>query len=365
MIIIKRVLHIVDSLNIGGLETTVVNYYKYINKKEYDFTYLVFGKRIGYYEETIKKLGGTILRMDTPSSSYFNYVNDLRKIFRENGPYDIVHSHTLFNSGFVMKAAFLEEIPIRIAHSHTNRKRLKNSLIKVIYIKYMRYLIEKYANVFVACSQDAGKYLFGKTLFENQGTILTNAIDIENFTFNKDIRIKVRKEMDLEDKFVLGHTGSLNKLKNQSFLLDVLNKLIIDKPNIVLLLVGEGSQNDFLTEKANNYGLSDNVLFLGNKTNINDLLMAFDVFVFPSILEGLGISLIEAQSIGIPCLVSDNIPHEAIINKNVLELPLEVDKWYDYLVDLKPLDFESNKDVKKKYSLEVMLSQLENIYNIV
>ena len=180
--------------------------------------------------------------------------------------------------------------------------------------------LQRYATSHIACSDDAGKYLFGHHFYQKHGTTIINGIDLKKYEFNQGVREKVRNQYNLNKSIVIGHTGSLNNVKNQTFLLDILKELTGFNYDFRLLLLGDGHIKEELLSKASRLGIEDKAIFLGNKENVSDFLMAMDIFIFPSIHEGLGIALIEAQAAGLPCIISDTIPKEAVISKRTSRL---------------------------------------------
>ncbi|MDV3427266.1 MAG: glycosyltransferase family 1 protein, partial [Bacillota bacterium] len=327
----KKVLQIIGVLTVGGAETVAMNLFRYINKDIYEFHYIVFGDKIGSSEAEMINMGAKIFHVNHPSSNYFIYCRQLDQIIKENGPYEIVHSHTLFNSGFVMKIAAENGVKCRITHSHTTQNKVNSSMILKIYEKVMRYLIIKYSTHYAACSKAAGNYLFGEELFRREGIIIKNGIDAEKFKFNNDIRRIIRKDLNISDCFVIGYVGHLAAVKNLDFLLDVFKQIHMVNPSSVLLLAGDGNERIKLENKIKEFNLEANVIMTGNIVNVNEMLSAMDVFVFPSLFGGLGTALIEAQANGLPCIVSDSIPDDAIITDLIKTISLnnDIKLWAD------------------------------------
>ena len=232
-------------------------------------------------------------------------------------------------------------IKIRIAHSHStsNPKEWKKNLLKNI----LRPFSKKYANVYFACSELAGRWLFGnKTFDEGKVTIINNAIDVEKFVYNEDIRKKVRNDLKEkckleidDDTLVVGHIGRFVKQKNHDFLIDIFNEVHKRKENSVLVLVGQGPLQKEIEEKVNKLGLQDCVLFLGQRNDANELYQAMDVFVLPSLYEGLGMVLIEAQYAGLNCYCSEAVPKEAYLSNLLTKITLteSSSKWAEKIID--------------------------------
>lgn len=362
----KKVLQVIGVLTIGGAETVAMNLFRYINKDIYEFHYIVFGDKIGSCEAEMINIGAKIFHVNPPSSNYFTYCRQLDQIIKENGPYDIVHSHTLFNSGFVMKIAAKNGVKCRVTQSHSTQNKVKGSFILKIYEKVMRYLIIKYSTHFAACGMAAGNYLFGEKLFRGEGIIIKNGIDAEKYKFNCDIRRKIRKDLNISDCFVIGYVGHLAAVKNLNFLIDVFNQIHMLNPFSVLLLVGDGDERIKLEDKIKEYGLEANVIMTGNVSNVNEMLSAMDVFVFPSLFEGLGMALIEAQANGLPCIVSDTIPDDAFITDLIKTVSLNntAKLWADTIINAKRNDSSIywKKVIKEGYDVSLIGRNIEAIY---
>ena len=309
-----RILQVTGGLGIGGIEKLVVSFYEKINRDKFEMDFLVYGEKIGELEEKVKQLGGKVLRVESPAKNYFKFYKNVCKIMIENGPYDVVHSHVLFNTGFIIRAAAKTKIPMRISHSHDNLSYLKTGLLKSIYIKIMRRWMRKYSTKFYACSSSAGEYLFGRKLFKEKGNVLLNSIDINKFEFDECKRAAIRKEFNIGDEIVIGNIGRLERQKNQEFLLAILQAMNKQNKKIKLILVGDGNLKSDLELKLDAKGLKDQVIMTGSRNDICDLLCAMDMFVLTSIHEGLGIVLIEAQANGLACIApKDIVPSEAKI----------------------------------------------------
>lgn len=241
-----------------------------------------------------------------------------QRIFSIHKEFSVVHAHILENCGFVLAAARNAGINIRIAHSHLAQTSFD---IKYPFRKYGKYILKNcHATKYLACGNDAGKYLFD----EQQFTVLPNAVDTTLFSFNKMIREMKRKELGLEEQcFVLGNVARFHPVKNQIYLIDIFDSLLKEREDAVLILVGVGPEQDAVREKVKLLGLESKVLFLNVRTDVNELLQAMDVFVFPSKLEGLPLSLVEAQATGLPCYLSDRVATETAITDLVEFIPLD------------------------------------------
>ena len=356
-----RIAHIIGKWLGGGVEAVVMNYYRHIdrNKIQFDFICDEDSTRIPYDE--INALGGRVILVP-PYQKVFKYQKELIRIFKEN-KYKIVHSHINTLSVFPLRAAKKAGVPVRIAHSHstTNKKELKKNILKQL----LRPLSKKYATDFMCCSEYAGRWLFGNKLY-NQGKVylLNNAIDIDKFAFNEEIRKKKRAELGIsEDTFVIGHVGRFVEQKNHDFLIDIFKSIYEQKKNSTLILVGEGPLFDEIKKKVYSLNLESRVLFLGQRNDINELYQVMDVFVLPSLYEGLPVVGIEAQANGLPVVFCDNITKEIMINRNTCMKSIGcVDEW-KIIIDMKRSIVEMC--LFDKYNIFKEVIRIEHFYEDV
>lgn len=303
----------------NGVESVIMNYYRHLDhsKVQFDFICDEDSTRIPYDE--IKKLGGRVFLVP----KYQNlpkYLKALEKLFKEN-QYRIVHANLSTLSVFPLYVAKKVGVPIRIAHSHSisSPKEWKRNLIKNI----LRPFSKRYATDYFACSELAGRYLFGNKAFD-QGKvkIIHNAIDIEKFKFDEVARKKLRKEFGIKDStIVIGHVGRFVQTKNHTFLVDVFKKYHEKKPDSKLLLIGIGPLENQIKDKIRKLDLVDSVIFLGQRDDINKLYSVMDIFCLPSLYEGLPVVGVESQAAGLPIIFSNGVSHEAIISKNAKIVP--------------------------------------------
>lgn len=279
------VAHIMGKWNGGGVESVVMNYYKNIDRNRIQFHFLCDEDSTDIPYEEIEKLGGKVIVIP-PYQKLFKYQKELYRIFKENN-YKIIHSHINALSVFPLRIAKKAGVPIRIAHSHStsNKKEWKKNILKMI----LRPFSKLYANNYFACTEYAGKWLFGKKVVERKElNVINNAIDLKKFEFNENTREDLRKELGIkEDVLVIGHVGRFMKQKNHEFLIDVFEKAIKQDDNIYLILVGQGPLEDKIKEMAKEKGIEDKILFLGQRNDVNKLYQAMDIFVLPSLYEGL------------------------------------------------------------------------------
>ena len=342
----------------NGVESVIMNYYRHLDhsKVQFDFICDEDSTRVPYDE--IKKLGGRVFLVP----KYQNlpkYLKALEKLFKEN-QYRIVHANLSTLSVFPLYVAKKVGVPIRIAHSHStsNPKEWKRNLIKNI----LRPFSMRYATDYFACSEVAGRYLFGNKAFDQgEVKIIHNAIDVEKFKFDKVARKKLRKEFGIKDStIVIGHVGRFVQQKNHTFLVDVFKEYHKKNPDSKLLLVGSGPLEDKIKKKVEKLGLKDSVLFLGQRDDINRLYSAMDVFCLPSLYEGLPVVGVEAQAAGLPCVFSDKITNDTVITKDTTLSKLELKKW---LIILNNIELEPrNAKILDDFNIKISVSDLVKLY---
>lgn len=310
-----RVLQIVTNMDRGGLETMLMNYYRHIDREKVQFDFLEHRQERAAYDDEIESLGGRIYRvprLDPLSPAYYHALDGF---FSSHLEYRIVHSHLDCMSAYPLRAAKKAGIPVRIAHAHSTSQDKNWKLLFKIASKRQ---ITRYATDLFACSADAGMWMFGTRNVH----ILPNAIEVDRYTFDQADRERMRKELGLEDALVIGHVGRFSAVKNHSFLLDIFAQVKCREPNSKLLLVGGGSEMQAIRQKSEALGLSGDVVFTGVRGDVADLMQAMDVFVFPSLYEGLPVTMVEAQAAGLPCIISDGVPKDCVITPLVQQIRL-------------------------------------------
>lgn len=344
-----RIAQIIGKWLGGGVEAVVMNYYRNIDRTKIQFDFICDNDSTNIPYEEIEKLGGRVILIP-PYQKLFKYQKELIKIFKENN-YKIVHSHINVLSVFPLRAAKKAGVPIRIAHSHstTNKAEWKKNLVKQV----LRPFSKVYANKYMACTEHAGRWLFGNKEFDKGNVyVLNNAIDLTQFKYNNKIRKELRKELNIADDIcVIGHIGRFVKQKNHEFLIDIFNEVHKEKENTMLLLVGQGPLVDEIKAKVESLRLNESVKFVGQRNDVSRFYQAFDYFLFPSLYEGLGMVAIEAQCAGLSCLCSTEVPKVAKVTDNVsfLHLTDEISKWKDEV--LKELDQGNRRDCSNDVSM--------------
>lgn len=355
-----RILHIVTTMNRGGLETMLMNYYRHIDRSKVQFDFLVHRDFEADYDKEIKELGGNVYHLSTLNPLSTSYKKSLNDFFKYHSEYKIVHSHLDCMAGIPLKYAKLNNVPLRIAHAHnSNQTKDVKYPLKLFYKRN----IKRNANYLFACGDEAGKWMFNTDNFK----VLNNAINAKDYTFNINIRNGKRKEFGIsDDSILIGHVGRFFTQKNHEFLIDIFNQFHKDHSNSYLMLVGEGELKTSIQDKVKALGLEDNVIFTGLRSDVNELLQAIDVFLFPSLYEGLPVSIIEAQAAGLPCLISDKVPIECKKTDLVYQLSLEdsVNIWADKIHELSHITRRNTYEEIKESGFDIVENAkwLENFY---
>ena len=357
-----RVLHVVTIMDRGGLETMLMNYYRNIDTSKIQFDFVVHRTKKGAYDDEIIKMGGKIYHMPPISlRNVFTYSKKLKALLIKNPEYQIVHSHLDSLSAFPLSIAKKVGIPTRIAHSHTTNfdKNYKAS-IRNVYKKFIKY----YATDYFGCSKEAVEFMFGKNI--SSYYIMHNAIDVDKFKYNQKVRNKVRKNLNIpKDVLVVGHVGRFNYPKNHEFLIDIFYELHKKNKDSLLMLVGEGDLKQKIINKVDKLGLADSVIFLGSRPDVNELMQAMDIFVFPSRYEGLGIALIEAQAAGLKCLTTkDVIPSSVDITGkvNFIDLQLGHNIWANRVIIPGTTNNHNIEIINSNYSINKQVDMLTDYY---
>lgn len=355
-----RVLQVVTYMGRGGLETMLMNYYRNIDRSKVQFDFLVHRDFEADYDKEILALGGKIHHISRLIPWSKGYKNELCRFFKEHPEYKIVHVHQDCLSSVALQCAEECGVPVRIAHSHTSNQD-KN--LKYPIKKYYMKKIPDHATDLFACGKEAGEWMFGNHEFR----VLPNAIDTSKYIFNESIRNEVRKELSITAEFVIGHIGRFNLPKNHLFLIDVFYECLRKNPDLKLLLVGDGDEKLKIQEKINKLGIDKNVIFTGVRTDVNRLLQAMDVFVFPSLYEGFPVTMVEAQASGIPCIISDKVPDECIITEGLVDvksLSDSAEKWAECILSKKEVKRRNVSDdiIKSAFDIKSAAKWLEEFY---
>lgn len=308
-----RVLQVVTHMERGGLESMLMNYYRHIERDKVQFDFLVHRQERAAFDDEIESLGGKIYRLPRLVPWNRSYLMALNRFFDGHSEYKVVHVHQDCLSSVILKAAQKNGVPVRIAHSHSaNQDRNLKYPIKLWY----KRSIPQYATALFACGKDAGDWMFNGVSYQ----IVNNAIDAAAYTYDSVLRAEIRSKLGLNDELVVGHVGRFSPAKNHPFLLDIFTALLHQEPNAVLLLAGDGTNMEKMQLKAQELGITERVRFLGVRSDVSDLMQAMDVFVFPSLYEGLPVTMVEAQAAGLPCIISDKVPPECVLTDGLVDI---------------------------------------------
>lgn len=355
-----RILQCVNDMHRAGLETMLMNYYRNIDRTKIQFDFLTHRPEKSDYDDEIIAMGGRMYYAPRlyPQNypAYFKY---MAQFFKDHPEYKIVHSHIDSMSYLPLLAAKKAGVPIRIAHSHsTSIDKDYKYLLK----KYFQWRINSVTTKRLACGEDAGNFLFSNASY----TIIPNAVDAEKFYYNQLIREKKRNELGLGEAFVVGHVGRISYPKNHRFLVEIFGEIVKCDPAAVLLIVGVGEKEEEIKQYVSEMGLNQNIRFLGNRSDVAELYQAMDVFLLPSLFEGVPLVGVEAQFADLPCFFSDRVPQEVKFTEKSRFLPLEMPaaKWADAILSVAECDRSSDKTEihNSRYNIESAHGALEEIY---
>ena len=344
-------------MNNGGVEAFVMSFYHQLHEL-CEFTFVCFDESIHIPEEEIKSLGGKIVVVPhVKHLKAFNKAFD--KLLKENH-YDIIHSHLNTLSVFPLRIAKKNKCPIRIAHSHSasNKKEFKRHIAKLI----LRTFSKKYANVYFACSEVAGRFQFGNKAFDKgQVMIINNGIDLNKYKFNLEGRNRIRNALNLkENDYLVGNIGRLVETKNQQFILKIASKC----PDKKFIILGNGELEETFRNEIKEKHL-DNVYLEVTTGNIVDYYSAFDMFLLPSLYEGLGLAMIEAEANGLYVVCSEFVPSVTLLTGYGKYLPIEdedIDKWAEEINKKYPRQENIDKIRDSGYDVKDSALDLYNKY---
>ena len=327
-----RVLQVLGGLFHGGAEAMIMNIYRHVDTEFVQFDFLVHTPLEGVYDQEILKRGGTIYHAPIyRGMNHLAYRSWWKTFLKQHPEYQCIHFHIRGTSSIAIPICkHFGRTTIIHAHSTSNGKSLISTIKGLFQLSLRRN-----ADYLFACSEPAGKWLFGKKALEHSNFYLwKNAIDTNTYQYSQVIRDCMRRELDLENAFVVGHIGRFIEAKNHGFLLDIFKEVLIQKPNAKLLLVGDGPNRKAIENKADKLEIRQSVIFVGFRSDVHKLLQAMDVFVFPSLFEGLPVTLIEAQANGLPCVASNTVSSEVRLTDLVEFITLETPpiNWAEQVV---------------------------------
>jgi glycosyltransferase involved in cell wall biosynthesis len=369
-----RVLHVLGALNPGGIEVWLVKLMRHIDRDRIQVDFLVHTAEPAAYDQEVKALGARIISCPRPHRPW-TYAREFRRLLRVHGPYRVVHSHLHHFSGWVLRAASLEGVPIRIAHCHSDTTAADDQasyLRRWLYLRQMRRWIARYATARIAVSRNAGAALFGTGWDSIPGnSIVYCGIDTREFLKQGEADPVESERLVSAKAFVIGHVGRFVEPKNHGFLFAVVAEVARREPATCLLLVGDGPLRVELQAQAKALGIFDRVVFAGQRSDVPRLMKQMDVFVLPSLFEGLPVSGLEAQAAGLPLVISDTITSELdFLPDRVRRLSLTdpVATWADAVLDSRRTKTSIGAETALKalegspFSIEASLRNLEALY---
>ncbi len=358
-----RILQISYSMDLGGAETLIMNIYRNIDRSKLQFDFLLHSNTESAYDNEIRSLGGKIYRIPRfLGYNKFSYDKTLKAFLLDHPEYTILHDHLMDSATETFRVA-KSLGKTTISHSHIAQNDL--SLSNIIR-SFFRRNICKYTDYRFACSEEAGKWLYkGKGSF----TVVRNGIETSKFRFSEENRIKTRKELGInEDEFAIAHIGRLVEQKNHKRLVSIFNEITALNSASKLILIGEGPLRGEIEKEVEKLNLKDKVMFLGARKDVNELLSGFDVFMLPSLFEGLPVTLVEAEASGLPCVFSDCLSEEVRLIKSLIH-PVSLDApnkvWAEKVLGVKPLEKREEASLlveKAGFDIHDTAKKLEKFY---
>lgn len=361
-----RILQVFGEMNRGGAETMIMNLYRNIDRYKVQFDFIVHTTEKCAFDDEIEELGGKIYRIIRYNGkNHFAYKKEWNNFFLEHQEYKIIHGHIRSTATIYLRIA-KNYGKVTVAHSHSIVSR--GNKIQRIIKGILQYPIRNISDYYFACSIEAGNWLFGKNIVNNNNfVVLKNAIDLDLFQYNEKTRLESRNSLNLSDEFLVGHVGSFTEVKNHEFLLDIFLEIKKINKNSKLLLVGDGILKNKIKDKAIKLGIETSVLFYGTSSETEKLYNAMDVFVFPSMYEGLGVALIEAQSTGLRCYTTKGrVPIETKVTDLINYVPLNYSakEWADVILGNEHnIRVDKTKEVKLRgYDIKDTSKWVEKFY---
>lgn len=365
---LMRVLIFGMTENPGGVESFIINYYRHLDREKIQFDFLCNSYNPVAYENEIKKLGGRCFHIIARSVDYWKYKKELDSVFKKHASeWDAIWVNvcSLANIDY-LKMAKKYGLNRRIIHSH-NSQNMDSKLRGLLHFLNKRG-IGSLATDYWACSYNAARWFFSGDE-RQKAVVIHNAIDVNLMQFNEEKRNNIRRQYDWNDKYVIGNIGRFHFQKNQSFMLDVFANYFTRHSDSVLVLIGQGHDEEMLRAKANRLKIDKKVFFVGIQSDIQGWLSCFDLFLFPSVFEGLSVAALEAQANSVPVLASRGVvPDDIKMNKNfvLFDLALGDDAWSSKIDEMRLLQREAydrvkQNFVKKGYDIETEVGRLEDL----
>ncbi|WP_139856288.1 glycosyltransferase [Aequorivita sinensis] len=364
----QRILHITGTMDRAGAETMIMNLYREIDKTQIQFDFVFFGNRVGDYEEEINIMGGKIYRIAKKNT--ISRVFALIKLLKKHPEYKIVHSHTLLSSGLNLWAAYLAKVPMRIAHAHSTNDVSHLSFLGRLYKKVSLLMISKYANYYNACGIEASTFLFPT---KKNVLILPNSIDTKRFAeIGDNYKEYINNEFNLNDEVLkIVQIGRLQKVKNHKFSIKIAKALKDKGVLFKMFFIGQGELYEEIYQEIIRLNLSNEVMLLGLRTDIPEIMAGADVMIMPSLHEGFPVVLVESQSVGLPAVVSDSVSPEVDLDVDLVDfesLESSIETWVEKLLAIKNTTVK-NKQVRiealsvQGFDISQSVKILVNLYN--
>jgi glycosyltransferase EpsF len=372
----NKVLHVVSAMNRGGAETLLMNIYRNVDHSKIQFDFVSHLPEKCGYDDEIVSLGGQVYRIPSLGQlGPIQYVKQLHKLITDHGPYVAVHAHTDFQSGFVALAAKQAGIGKRICHSHNNDWTLGKGVKARVSLEILKILIRAFGTEYCACSEDAARFLFnGEAIKSGKVSMLKNGIEISRYSdLSNDCQSSLKSELAIApESKVIGHIGRFYEQKNHRFLLSILKKMADNGHNFVAVLVGEGPLKHDIENEAKRLGIIHYIRFVGVRSDIPRLMRSFDAFVFPSLFEGFGIVMIEAQAAGTPCIAADVVPQDTDMGLGLVSyvsLNESSDQWISKIEKALSMKRPGNKTVvnmisAKGFDIKTNISEWMSLYGV-
>lgn len=367
-----KVIYFVDRLLVGGIQTLLVNWAKRIDKEKIQLDFLLLDDGNTYeLEDTLRKLGCNIYKLEgiwiRKPTDFLKMKKSVDNFFENHHEYKVLHFHSTSKNYLILKSAKKYNIQVRISHSHNVDFQTKNKFKKV-FGNCLKPKLIKYSTNFFSCSKLAGEWLFGKKIVEsNKFQVIHNAIDFTKFKYDVEVRNETRKNLNIsDDDFVIANVGRFSKQKNHAFLIEIFNEIYNKNPKAFLVLVGTGELEENIKNKVKMMGLESRVFFAGFRNDVDKLYQAFDVFLMPSLHEGLPVVGVEAQASGLPCFMSKGvITDEVRIADNLyfISLKKDAEEWANIILN-SDLRRKNNYEAFKiaEYFIEDTTKKLTNFY---
>lgn len=356
-----RVLHFQGRMGKGGAETFMMNAYRNIDRTKIQFDFLIYEdfEDVKPYNKEIHELGGKIYSVPNPNKNILGYIQGVKKLLKDKH-FDIVHNEVFFGGGLNLWLAKQAGISKRVAHSHATTDGKGNNFVMVTIRNIFRRMLLKNATDYLACSYEAGIGLYGE---DHPFVFVPNGIDLGSYENIPQSKEEIRNELNIpQNALVIGNIGRFEEQKNHDVLINIFEEIVKKRPNSHLILIGEGSLEDRIKNKVIKLDLQSKVSFLGLRDDIPQLLKAMDVFLMPSLYEGLPISAVEAQAAGLKIVLSTKVSKETALSENVFFISLEETpgKWAEKVIE-KP--FENNPtEALFLYDMKKTAAQLEKMY---